>query len=68
MSMSNEKPEAGKTETKRQGHEVVLDVSALEEISGGTPGQDALPLDSVADMYDARPFKVTPGREGKSGA
>lgn len=77
MSASNEKPEDRSTEAKGQQHEgaldadagKTLDMNALEEVSGGKPDQDAPPMDSVADMYDAlRATKATGGREGKSGA
>ena len=76
MSTSSEKPEAGNTEAKGQQHEEALDAHAgnaldtnvLEGVSGGTPGPDAIPWDSVADMYDARHPKPISGREGKSGA
>nr|WP_314624304.1 hypothetical protein [uncultured Noviherbaspirillum sp.] len=77
MSTLNEKPEDASTKQKGQHHEGApdantgnaLDGNALEEISGGTPGHDARPMDSVADMYDApHPYKSYGGREGKSGA
>ena len=81
MSASNEKPEGRNTEAKGPQHEgaldadaeKILDMNALEEVSGGTPGQDAVPMDSVADYYEAlRKYdeqrKPIGGREGKSGA
>ena len=77
MSASNEKPEGRNTEAKGPQHEgapdadagKALDMSALEDVSGGTPGQEAVPMDSPADYYDAiGPAKAIGGREGKSGA
>ena len=77
MSASNEKPEGRNTETKGPQHEgaldadagEALDMDALEEVSGGQSGQDAVPMDSPADYYDAiQPPKAIGGREGKSGA
>ncbi len=77
MSASNEKPAGRNTEAKGPQHEgaldadagKALDMNALEEVSGGAPDQNAVPMDSVADYYDAlRPPKAIGGREGKSGA
>lgn len=81
MSASNEKPEGRNTEVKGQHDEgaldadagEALDMNALGEVSGGQLAQDATPMDSVADMYDAlRKYdeqrKPIGGREGKSGA
>ena len=75
MSASNEKPEAGNTEAKGPQHEGALDadagnaldINALEKVSGGVAGRDAVPMDSVADYYDAL-RKPKLGPEGKSGA
>lgn len=74
MSTTNEKPEDGNTAAKGQQHEGApdadignaLDVSALEEISGGGLPRVERPLIRYVEEYD--PDKAIGGREGKSGA
>lgn len=75
MSASNEKPEDGNTEAKGQQHEraldadaeKILDMNALEEVSGAGLPRVERPLIQKVVLYD--PDKVVSrGPEGKSGA